>query len=124
MVGLKFCELSLSEHITTAGVHYFVAVTCTTLGLLANGDIQYSNGRVPSKGYPIHTIATILCDHGYSLTGPSTKTCQISGSWNHGTPTCNQSKVHIKKYLHISHSYSLSKYFIIKAILFEVDKVM
>ena len=107
-VWLKFCQLVLHSETNTllSNVHYFVAVTCTTLGLLANGEIQYSNGEeYPGRGYPIGTNATILCDHGYSLIGPSSKTCQTTRNWTHGIPTCTQSKWHIMTYLSITYFF-------------------
>ena len=67
----------------------FVVITCPHLSL-ANGGITYSisplNGR-----YRVHTVASFTCNSGYSISGSSTRTCQMSGNWDQQTPICNES---------------------------------
>ena len=40
-------------------------------------------------------MATFTCNHGYSLSGSSSRTCQTSGNWEQPIPTCTQSTKHI-----------------------------
>ena len=69
-------------------MNYVIAVTCRSLSLV-NGGISYS--ELPVNGrYPVDTVASYTCDHGHSLIGSSSRTCQTSGNWNNQNPTCNQ----------------------------------
>ena len=53
------------------------------------------NYRVPrdsdpqeSGQYPVGTIATFICNSGYSQHGAQITVCQSSGDWTDQTPTC------------------------------------
>ena len=63
------------------------AVTCSSLNL-ENGGISYNQSPVNGR-YPVDTMASFSCHHGYSLTGSSSTTCLISGNWNQQPPICN-----------------------------------
>ena len=67
-------------------------VTCTSL-TLTNGAVSYNSHPASVARYPVDTVATFSCNHGYSLSGSTSGTCQTSGNWNQATPTCNQSKL-------------------------------
>ena len=66
------------------------AVTCSALSL-TNGQVTYDESAVTSGEYPVGTVATFRCDHGYSSSGSTLSTCETSTSWDQETPTCNQS---------------------------------
>ena len=56
-------------------------------GILTNGVIRYD--KYPgNEHYPENTVANFSCLYGYSLSGPSSRTCQGSGNWNGNTTTC------------------------------------
>ncbi|XP_064386213.1 sushi, von Willebrand factor type A, EGF and pentraxin domain-containing protein 1-like [Halichondria panicea] len=60
---------------------------CFDLPPLMNGGITYTDGLADSR--PVSTIATHICDNGYTLTtGGSFRTCQNEGTWDGTTPTC------------------------------------
>ena len=89
------------------------AVTCESLNL-ANGGISYS--ELPVNGrYPVDTVASYSCHHGYSLTGLSSRICQTSGNWNNQNPSCNQGN-HSKMYFY-TNLLRLLIYFILLVIL-------
>ena len=44
------------------------------------------NGR-----YIVDTVASFMCDGGYSRIGVSSRTCQNSGNWNGPAAICNLS---------------------------------
>ena len=41
--------------------------------------------------YPVGTTASFTCDHGYSQSGSSTRTCQDPGIWNQQETNCIES---------------------------------
>ena len=65
-------------------------VTCTALNL-TNGQITYDQDTATNEEYPVGTIATFTCSHGYSLSGSDLSICQTLRSWNQQVPTCNLS---------------------------------
>ena len=69
---------------------YFTVVTCPPLSL-TNGEITYDMSSI-NENYPVGTRASLICDHGYSQSGTSTRTCQDSGICDQQNPTCNQSE--------------------------------
>ena len=73
-------------------VHVFSVVTCSTLSL-ANGQIQYNASLASNAEYPVDTLASFTCNHGYTISGSSLSICQPSGNWNHQPPICGESKV-------------------------------
>ena len=70
-------------------VYIFSIVTCPTLSLV-NGEITY-NASQGNEGYPVDTRASFMCNLGYTLSGFSSSTCQISGHWNQASPICGES---------------------------------
>ena len=68
--------------------HSFL-VTCEVLGL-AHGRVNFSESVVPSKGYPVDTLPSFTCNHGYNISGFNSSICQTSGNWNQQTPRCSQ----------------------------------
>ena len=62
---------------------FFVAVVdCGTLNALANGQVSHTAGTKFGQ------TATYSCNTGYNLVGDSTRTCQATGVWSGGEPTC------------------------------------
>lgn len=57
-------------------------VDCGALPAVANGSV---NAPVTTYG----ATATYACSAGYSLAGPTARTCQIDGTWSGKTPTCS-----------------------------------
>ena len=53
---------------------------CGTLTAPSHGDISYT-GRQPGDN------GTIICDQGYTLTGPGTRTCHVGG-WDRASGDC------------------------------------
>ena len=68
---------------------YFVSVTCQVLSL-PNGLINY-NKLFVNGGFPVDTEAFFSCKCGYSQSGPSSRICDLSGTWSLTTTTCDQS---------------------------------
>ena len=60
-------------------------VKCEPL-TLENGNVTYSTSLV-ANGYPALTTAYFSCNVGY-LSGPLSRTCQLSGDWTGTNPTC------------------------------------
>ena len=52
--------------------------------------ITYNDSLVPNEGYPVYTMASFTCDHGYNLIGINTVICQTSRDWNQQPPNCDQ----------------------------------
>ena len=67
---------------------YFALVTCPNLQL-EYGHINYNDSQTADGGYIVDTVASFICNQGYSLTGSRTSTCQTSGNWSQQLPTCN-----------------------------------
>ena len=57
----------------------------------ANGQISYNEPSLSNEEYPVDAKAFFTCNHGYSLSGSESRTCDTSGNWNQETPICNQS---------------------------------
>ena len=68
-----------------------VTVICATLDL-ANGQLNYNDSLVTNQGYPVATMATLTCNHGYALAGSASSLCQTSGEWEQPEPNCNLGK--------------------------------
>ena len=58
------------------------AVDCGNLTDPVNGSVD------DTAGTSLGQTATYSCDTGYNLVGDSTRTCQATGNWSGGTPTC------------------------------------
>ena len=59
---------------------------------LANGQIIFSNDTI--SPFEFGTVATYVCDIGFSLLGAATRTCDGDGSspngmWTGNDPSCN-----------------------------------
>ena len=54
---------------------------------LTNGMVSYSD---PTLG--VGSVATRICDTGYTLNGGSTRTCQSDGTWSGSASTCEGEK--------------------------------
>ncbi|HJL19970.1 MAG TPA: hypothetical protein RMH99_30175 [Sandaracinaceae bacterium LLY-WYZ-13_1] len=59
-----------------------VLVDCGSLSPPANGSVS-----APTTTYG--ASASYACDFGYTLSGSATRTCEASGSWSGGAPTCD-----------------------------------
>ena len=84
ILSADFCQ-----HLHRYLAEYLFVVTCASLSL-SNGGVSYNKSPVNGR-YPVDTRASFSCTRGYSLSGSSSRTCQTSGNWNQGIPTCNQS---------------------------------
>ena len=60
----------------------YPTVVCLSLSL-TNGTTFYSD---PTLG--VDSVATHICDTGYTLNGGSTRTCQSDGIWSGSNSTC------------------------------------
>ena len=65
-------------------------VTCSPLNNITSGEIRYSTPATSGR-HPVKTVASFLCEHGYSRNGPISSLCQMSGNWSQESPTCDQS---------------------------------
>ena len=45
------------------------------------------NGR-----YPVGTVVSYSCNHGFLKSGPAVRRCQTTGTWTQATQRCDQSK--------------------------------
>ena len=88
-----------------------VVVVCEALNL-PHGLISYSKSPVEG-GYPINTEVSFSCNYGYHLSGPSSRDCEHSGSWNFEkavltdglqTPTCQRGSLNKVLSLHFTFS--------------------
>ena len=68
----------------------FVA-TCPTLSL-SNGDIDYAGDQADDL-YLENTVATFMCNSGYSLFGAPSLTRETSRNWSDQAPTCRGNEV-------------------------------
>jgi len=57
------------------------AIQCSISRTLENGMVI-----APSNGYG--SVAEYKCNDGYTLMGPSTRECLITGTWSGYTPVC------------------------------------
>ncbi len=68
-----------------------IVITCSDLPALEFGDIDYAGGG-SMNNRPVDTVATYICNTGYTLNGDtSTRTCGSDGMWSGSVSTC-QSK--------------------------------
>ena len=77
---LFVCLLSLTDHM------------CDTPPVLTNGQIIFSNDT--TSPYEFGTVATYVCDTGFSLIGETTRTCDGDdsspiGMWTGNDPSCS-----------------------------------
>ena len=68
----------------------FHVVLCPAL-TLDNGDIAYHPVDDVDGQYLVDTVAIMSCDYGYMMSGAERRTCQMSGTWDQETTTCDQS---------------------------------
>ena len=96
------------------------AVTCPSLSL-SNGGISYNKSPVNGR-YPVETVASLSCHHGYSISGSNSRTCQTSGNWDQQTVTCNQSNQN-KLYITLNYAarivFKLTRDFFLQAIMYQ-----
>ena len=57
-------------------------VDCGPLTDPANGQVDHTYGTTVEQN------ATYSCNTGYNLVGDSIRTCQATGNWSGGAPTC------------------------------------
>ena len=70
-------------------VRVFVVVTCSAPNL-SNGQVSYSTNVVSGR-YTVDTVANFSCNHGYTLSGSSSRICQTSGNFESPIPICSLS---------------------------------
>ena len=85
VLGVHVCDFS----------KILIVDDCTSLFFLENGQISYNDSVTLSHSYPLHTMATFTCDHGFSLSGATESICLISEHWSNQLPTCNRSNDNI-----------------------------
>ena len=66
-------------------------VLCKALSL-KNGDIAYNESSDINGEYPVGTVASFLCNSGFSICGSKSSTCQMSGNWGQQSQICNAGK--------------------------------
>ena len=85
--------IDLYSHLRYILLHLYVTATCPALSL-SNGGVSYSSVRITfgsnNGRYYVDTKGTFNCYSGYSRSGPSSRTCTSSGTWNGHSPTCNK----------------------------------
>ena len=54
----------------------------------------------------VGTVATVTCDHGYSMTGEPRLTCGADGKWNQNVPSCGNQYLVMSVYLEL-HIYDM-----------------
>ena len=62
-------------------MYHSVIADCMSLSSPQNGDIQFTSTLQGS-------VATYSCITGYTVVGPSNRTCLSSGLWSDSDPTC------------------------------------
>jgi len=62
------------------------ASLCTVI--LCHISRELENGKVTALSNRYKSVAYYECDEGYSLLGPSTRKCLITGDWSGYTPIC------------------------------------
>ena len=76
----------------TTKIHIFSAFKCPALPLLQNGRISYAPDSLPK--YDLGTVATYICDPGFSLEDNSTTTCVAVGNSSATWDGNNESLTH------------------------------
>ena len=73
-------------------LRYECIVTIETCGSLSltNGQVNYNELPLTSGGYPVGTVASFSCDHGFYLSSIISTTCDVSGTWSQNHPRCIQ----------------------------------
>ena len=69
---------------------FYNLASCPAIDL-ENGGVRYDRSAVDGR-YPEDTLALMQCNIGYSVVGPSNKTCQSSKSWNKHEAICKGKK--------------------------------
>ena len=70
--------------------HFHILASCQAIDL-ENGGVHYDRYAVDGR-YPEDTLALLQCNIGYSVVGPSIKTCQSSNNWNKQEAVCKGKK--------------------------------
>ena len=52
--------------------------------------LRYPNGLVCVTGSEVGSVATYLCNDGYTLEGGVERMCESDGKWNASMPTCKE----------------------------------
>ena len=66
---------------------YLVAV-CDSVNIPVDGNVTFNTDGS-------ETVATFLCNLGYTMVGTNTLTCRSDGTWNYDVPTCGKYKFNI-----------------------------
>ena len=87
--------LIILYHLSHVCQNILTTVTCESLSI-DNGQVNYNVSGVTdgnSDYYYVDTMASFLCNPGYSLSGSDSTICQTSegGTWNEQAPSCIQS---------------------------------
>ena len=60
----------------------FLVMNCGSLADPTNGQVVISNGSTYGS------VATYICDSGYTLSGSHLRTCRADGNWRDTSPAC------------------------------------
>ena len=81
--SVEVIELYMVEETSNIATFFFpTAVNCGTLTNPANGQVNHTGETTFGQ------TATYSCNTGYNLVGGSSRSCQATGVWSGGAPTC------------------------------------
>ena len=63
-------------------------INCGNLTDPNDGQVAITPGVVETIDTGLNAVAAYTCSEGYSLVGDSVRTCQDTGEWDGGEPTC------------------------------------
>ena len=81
---------------------FLLVVFCDPL-MLDNGRVRYNKSKNLNGKYPLGTVASFTCNHGYLVEGPGPRTCQISGSLDLKPTTC---QCNVTRYNNVYHPHN------------------
>ena len=97
----------LKEHMSSCLILMYVSLTATVV--TCSVPSSPSNGKRYYRGRNYGDRVTFSCNHGYLLTGSSSRTCQSNGKWSGIQPSCI-SEYSLQSALNYSGGYCLPIY--------------
>ena len=83
LIGLKTLTCLISKRWSGA------APTCSPIECDKPSDV-ISNGRMISTDFTYDSTIHYVCDSGYYIDGPTSRTCQANKTWNNPIPVCER----------------------------------